>query len=343
MTTLVTGATGHVGANLVRELVNQGNQVRVLLRPPGTAQRTADQQKGREGLAGLEVETIEGDLRDENSLRTAVDGCDRVYHVAALVSIRSSDKEALTDVNVMGTRRLLDACRDAGVKRIVHTSSFGAVGSNPNGPSTENDFIDPYESTTDYEKSKAFAEVEVLKQAVRGLEVVIVNPSAVIGPNDFRPSMMGKTMIDFAHGKLKAFIPGAFDFVPAQDVTAGHLLAMEKGTPGERYLLTGEQVSVDQMMQWLSEDTGRPIPRLRIPARAMLPIAVAKDWVDRRLFPERIPRFTRHSIRLLTSGRFGSTERAKRELGLRPTPIRQAFRDAIGWYRTRGWIPAFSG
>ena len=328
MTTLVTGATGHIGNNLVRALLARGERVRALRRP-GSSPKP---------LAGLDVESVEGDLRDAASLARAVAGVERVYHVAAMISIRNGDREALWDANVAGTARLLAAAREAGVKRVVHTSSFGAMGRNPNGPSSEEHALDPEEPATDYERSKAASEVEVQREVERGLDVCIVNPCATVGPFDFRPSLVGRTFVDFALGKMKAYVPGAFDWVPMRDVVAGHLLAMDKGARGERYLLSGEVASLDQILDWLAEDTARPRPRLRVPAGLMLAISVPKDFLEARLFPDKYPRFNQHSIRLLTSGKYGTNQKACRELGLSPTPIRAAFRESVTWFRENGYF-----
>ncbi len=328
MTTLVTGATGHIGNNLVRALLARGERVRVLVRGGSSLKP----------LEGLDVERVEGDLRDAPSLERAVSGSEGVYHVAAMVSIRSGDRKTLWDVNVAGTARLLSAARKAGVRRVVHTSSFGAIGQNPDGPSDEQHALDANEPATDYERSKAEAETEVLREVERGLDACIVNPCATVGPFDFRPGLVGRTVLDFALGKMKAYVPGAFDWVPMRDVIAGHLLAMEKGGAGERYVLSGEVATLDEILDWLADDTGRPRPRLRVPPALMLALSVPKDFVEARYFPERYPRFNRHSIRLLTSGKYGSNQKARRELGLSPTPIREAFRDAVAWFRDNGYF-----
>jgi hopanoid-associated sugar epimerase len=328
MLSLVTGATGHIGNNLVRALLARNERVRVLLRP-GSDPRPLD---------GLDVERVEGDLRDAASLARAVAGAQRLYHVAAMISIRGGDRKALWDVNVAGTARLLSAAREAGVRRVVHTSSFGAIGRSPSGPSDEGHPLDPEEPATDYERSKAEAELEVKREVERGLDVCIVNPCATLGPFDFRPSLVGRTFVDFARGKLKAYVPGGFDWVPMRDVIAGHVLAMEKGASGQRYLLSGEVASLDQILGWLAEDTGRPPPRWRVPPALMLAVCVPKDYIEARFFPHVYPRFNQHSIRLLTSGKYGTNQKARRELGLVPTPIRQACRDAVTWFRANGYF-----
>ena len=328
MTTLVTGASGHLGANLVRALLDRGEKVRVLIR----------KGSNNTALDGLDVELAYGDLRDEPSIINAVNGCDYVYHLAAFVSIRDGDRDELYDVNVLGTRYLMQACRHADVKRVVHCSSFGAVGNNPDGASNEKWAVSPYEMTTDYEISKTFAELEVYKEVVRGLQAVIVNPSGIVGPWDFKPSLLGKTIIEFAQGKMRASVPGGFDFTPVRDVVQGHLLAMEKGIVGERYLLTGAQHSLSETLDWLEEFTGVKKPKLVIPTFIMQNIAIVKDWIERKFFPHVYPRFNYHSIRLLNCGKFGTHTRAINELGLQPTPVKEAYRESVLWFKQHGYI-----
>lgn len=326
MTTLVTGGTGHLGANLVRALLERGDSVRVLVRP----------QSKRAALAGLDVELVEGDLRDPRSLREAVRGANLLYHTAAMISTRAGDRDALMETNVGGTRTLMAAALDEGVEKVVHTSSFGAVGTRRDRASNEDDWLDPFEPVMDYERSKAHAEVVVLQAAARGLPVTIVNPSAIIGPYDFGPSLVGKTVVDFGLGKMRAYIPGGFDWVPVKDVVRGHIAAMERGRSGERYLLNGQVHSLDEIMDWLAEFTGKPRPRVRISPRLMQGVALVKDWVERKFFPDVTPRFTYHAIRILTSGKRGDNQRARRELGYEPTPVREAFAEAVSWFQESG-------
>lgn len=323
MTTLVTGATGHLGANLVRSLCERGEQVRVLVRP----------ESDQAALEGLSVERAVGDLCDAASLERAVKGASRMYHAAAMISIRSGDRAALMQTNVEGTARLMQAALDNRLEKVVYTSSFGAIGTRRDRASTEEDWLDPFQPVMDYERSKAHSEVAVLQAAARGLPVCIVNPSAIVGPWDFRPSLVGRTIVDFGLGKMRAYVPGGFDWVPMKDVVRGHLLAMEKGRPGERYLLSGEVHSLDQIMDWLAEFTGKPRPRVRIPARLMQGVALIKDFIERKFFPHRTPRFNYHSIRILSSGKTGNNEKARRELGYAPTPVREAFQDAVAWFQ----------
>ncbi len=328
MTTLVTGATGHLGCNLVRELLDRGEKVRVFLRP----------ESGKKELEGLDVEKSFGELGDEKSIEKAVQGCGKVYHLAAFVSIRSGDKGILYDTNVLGTRRLMQACRKEGVQKVVHCSSFGAIGINPNGPSTEKWTVSPYELTTDYEISKTFAELEVYREIANGLPAVIVNPSGIVGPWDFRPSLLGKTIIDFAKKKMRGYVDGAFDFVSYKDVVQGHILAMEKGEIGKRYLLTGEQLTILQTLEWLQELTGVPMPTMKIPNKLLQNVAIVKDWVERKYFPDVMPRFNYHSIRLLTSGKCADNSWTIKELGYTKSSVKEAYRESVEWFREFGYF-----
>jgi nucleoside-diphosphate-sugar epimerase len=287
------------------------------------------------GLEGLGVEQATGDLRDRRSIRQALDGIDRLYHTAAFVSIRDGDRQELFDVNVIGTRHLMQEARRAGVRRVVHTSSFGAVGINPDGASNERWTVSPFELASDYERTKAVSEHDVILEALRGLDVTIVNPAAIVGPWDFRPSLVGRTILDFAHRRMRAYVPGAFDFVPMRDVVAAELLAMEHGERGERYLVTGEHRSIDEILDWLQDLTGTPRPKTAIAPRLMQTLALLKDPLEKKLLPRKAPRFNYHSIRLLNSGKRGDSGRIQRELGLEPSSTRQAFADAVEWFRNR--------
>src|SRR5689334_9589747 len=225
MKILVTGGSGHLGANLVRRLLADGHDLRCLTQPGGD--NTA--------LDGLPVERVEGDLRDFEALRRAVQGMERIYHTAAKISTVKGGEQEIFDINVLGTRKLLAAAREAGCGRVVVTGSFSACGHYPDRPSTEADPFNPFENAMPYEKSKAGVEHEVLKACVEGQDVVIATSCAILGPHDYLPSRMGRTLIDFAHGKLAAYIPGGFEFVAARDIVEGHVLAMQKGRTGQKY------------------------------------------------------------------------------------------------------------
>ena len=328
MPAFVTGATGHTGANLVRELLARGEAVRVLVEPGGSL----------EALEGLEVERVAGDLRDSSALADGLAGCDQLYHLAALISLRNGDRQKLFEVNVLGSRKVFAAARRAGVRRAVYCSSFGAVGVDPSGTSDEESLLNPFTCPLEYELCKSLGELEALRAAAAGLEVVIVNPSASIGPYDFQPSSFGRTLVELVNGRLRAYVPGRFDFVPMADVVAGHLLAMARGRPGERYLLTGRSTTLDEMIDWVVAHTGARRPPFRLPYRLVAPALAIKDRVEATLLPWRTPVFTAQTARVLAIGKRGNNAKAQRELGWRPTRLDDALLAALRWYRGRGWI-----
>jgi nucleoside-diphosphate-sugar epimerase len=330
VTTLVTGATGHAGANLVRALVARGEQVRVTVR----------ERDDLRPLVGLPVEQVTADLRDRAAIDAAMRGVKRVYHLAAAVSLRRADLQQLFDVNVLGTRKVVEAALANGVERLVHCSSLGAIGRNPGGVSDESFTINPFETCLDYECTKAHAEHEVLRAVLNGLDAVIVNPSGMVGPWDFAPSSVGQTILDFANGKLTSYVDGAFDFVAMRDVVDGHLAAMERGRKGERYILSSEYLSIRMSLGILGEILGRPAPTRRVPLGVVRAIAPLKDAIETRFFPDKIPRFTAQTIRLLNSGKRADAGKSRRELGVTPTPIRDAYRDHVDWFRSHGYLNA---
>jgi nucleoside-diphosphate-sugar epimerase len=262
-----------------------------------------------------------------------------VYHVAAFVSLRAGDRQQVFDVNVLGTRRVLEAAERAGVHRVVYCSSFGAVGQNPAGASDESWTVNPFDTHLDYELSKAMSELEVHRAVQRGLDVVIVNPCGIVGPHDYRPSSVGQTILDFANRKMPVYVPGQFDFVAMRDVVDGHLLAMEKGRRGERYILSGGLFTLDQILDHLSRLTGVRKPRLKLPPQVMLPIAHVSSAIQRAFFPSVPPRFTPGTIKLLGCGKRADASKARRELGLEPTSVLEAFTESVEWFRSRGQIP----
>lgn len=328
MKLLVTGASGHLGANLTRRLLEEGFAVRCLVMP------------GEPTLAldGLAVERVTGDLRDRATLAPAVRGIDRVFHCAAKISTLEGGEQELFDSNVLGTRNLLAEARAAKVARVVVTGSFSAVGHYPDRPSTERDPFNMFDHVMPYEKSKAGVEHECLKAVVEGQDVVIATSCAILGPNDFVPSRMGRTLIDFAHGKLRAYIPGGFEFVAARDIVSGHILAMEKGRTGQKYILSSGFVSVDELMAIFERVTGRPKPRLRLPPPMMAAVAEVTHFVLSRFFPKVPQRLTPGAVRILRQNRKADITKAREELGYRPTSIEAAVKEAYDHFVARGLI-----
>ena len=329
MTVLVTGASGHLGANLVRRLLDEGTRVRVLARPDA----------GHDALAGLDVETARGDLRDLEATRAAVRGCRRVYHCAAKVSTGTGQVAEIHGSNVVGTRHLLRAAFEAGVERVVVTGSFSAVGHVPGRPSDESDAVNPFERMLPYQRSKVAVEHACLTAVAHGLDVVIATSCAIVGPHDYKPSPMGRVLLDFARGRLRAYIPGGFEFVAARDIVEGHRLAMDKGRTGHKYIFSSGHTTVDELMAYYEEITGRPRPRWRLSPPLMAALAEVTSFVTTRLRPDAPQRFTPGAVRLLRLGRRADTTKARTELGFTPTPLREAIREAYADFVRRGLVP----
>jgi 3beta-hydroxysteroid-4beta-carboxylate 3-dehydrogenase (decarboxylating) len=326
MRVLVTGGSGHLGANLVRRLLDEGQQVRVLERIG----------VGGEALAGLGVEVVGGDLRDAAAVRGAVRGCRRVYHCAAKVSSAEGQQREIYASNVLGTRHLLRAALAEGVERIVVTGSFSAVGHDPARPSDESVPVDPFARLLPYQRSKVAVEHECLKAVVDGLDVVIATSCAILGPHDYKPSRMGQLMLDFAHGRLRAYVPGGFEFVAARDIVQGHRLAMDKGRTGHKYIFSTAFKTVDELMVVYEDVTGRRRPRLRLPGPVMTGLAEAVNFFVTRFAPDVEPRFTPGAVRILRMNRRADITKARTELGYQPSSVEEAVREAYEDFVRRG-------
>ena len=326
---LVTGATGHLGANLVRRLLADGESVRVLLR------RGSDTA----AVDGLDVERAWADLRDDAATRAAVRGCIRVYHCAAKVSTSESQRREIYECNVLGTRHVLRAALTHGVRRVVVTGSFSAVGHLPDRPADESVPVNPFDKLLPYQRSKVAVEHECLKAVADGLDVVIATSCAILGPHDYKPSRMGQLLLDFAQGRLRAYIPGGFEFVAARDIVAGHRLAMDKGATGQKYIFGSGFRTVDELLTVYEQITGRRRPRLRLPPPLMAGIARVVNGVVTRVAPHAEPRFTPGAVRLLRMGRRADVTKARTALGFQPTPIEDAIREAYEDFVRRGVLP----
>lgn len=328
MTILVTGGSGHLGANLIRRLLAEGERV-VALERPGSNNRALD---------GLPIERVSGDLRDAEDMTRAMRGVRRVYHCAAKVSTTAGGEREIYDCNVLGTKNLLAAALAAKVERVVVTSSFSAVGHTEGRPADERDMFYPFEEHMPYERSKAWVEHECLKAVIQGLDVVIATSCAILGPADFKPSRMGRLVQDFANGKLRAYIPGGFEFVAADDIVQGHLLAMEKGKTGEKYIISTRFVTVDELVGILEGITGKKRPTLRLPPSVMGKIAIVSSFVLTRFFPDVPQRFTPGAVRILGLARRADTGKAQRDLGYRPGSIEEALKQAYDFHVEQGSI-----
>ena len=329
MRAFVTGGTGSIGGAVVRRLLEDGHEVRVLVRPGADTRQ----------LDGLPVEPIEGDLGDGESLQRGMVGCDWVFHVAALYSFWGYQWDDFFQTNVEGTRRVLEAARLEGVERVVYTSSIAVLGvhedrtpATEDSPSTLDDRIGPYQ------RSKFQAE-EVAREYVRqGLPVVIVNPSAPVGVGDHKPTPTGQIIVDFLNGRMFAHVDTGLNIVDVEDVAAGHLLAAQRGRVGERYILGGENLTLGQVLDLLAEVSELPRTRFRIPHS----VAMAWSYVDvtlARLNPRHTPMATPEKVRLSRRYEYFDPSKAVRELGLPQTPAREGLRKAVEWYRTHGYAP----
>ena len=333
--TLVTGAAGHLGANLVRRLVDDGRPVRVLLR----------HGSNNEAMDGLDVERAYADLRDCDALRAAIDGVETIFHVAAHVSTlqgNAEHKREIFESNVIGTKNLLSLAKELGVKKVVVTGSFGANGYHLDDyteHAAETVSFYPFNTHLPYARSKMHVEHECLKAAVDGLDVVVCTSTAILGPHDHKPSRMGRTLCDYTHGKLRAYIPGGFPFVAARDIVDGHVRAMERGRSGQKYVIATEYLTLDDIMDIFEEVSGVPRPRLKLPPGVMQMLAHVSSFVLTNFFPSVPQRFTPDAVRILRMQRRADTSKAQRELGFEPGDIREAVREAYDDFARRGLVP----
>lgn len=329
MTTLVTGATGFVGAAVVRRLLARGTAVRVLAR----------EASDRRNIAGLEVETVAGDLRDRASLKKAARGCVALYHVAADYRLWVREPEAIYRVNVEGSRDLLRAAAEAGVARMVYTSSVATLGLKRDGtPADETTPVALGDMIGHYKRSKFLAEQAVRRLiADEGLPVVIVNPSTPIGPRDVKPTPTGRMIVEAAAGRMPAFVDTGLNVVHVEDVAEGHLLAFDRGRVGERYVLGGRDMTLAEILAVIASLVGRRPPRVRIPHDLILPLAhAAEAWARLRRKGE--PFVTVDGIRMAKKRMFFSSARAESELGYSARPAEHALEDAVNWFKGEGYL-----
>jgi dihydroflavonol-4-reductase len=324
---LVTGATGFVGSAVTRALLAAGHGVRALARPGSD----------RSNLDGLAVEIREGRLEDSGSLARAVEGCTALFHVAADYRLWVPDPAAMLRTNVEGTRALMRAALAAGVQRIVYTSSVAALGLAADGTSADEttpvqlaDMVGPYK------RSKFLAEQVVAEMIGESkLPAVIVNPSTPIGPRDIKPTPTGRVVLEAARGHIPAYVDTGLNLVHVDDVAAGHLLALERGCIGGRYILGGENMTLAAMLGMIAEITGRRPPLFAVPRAAIYPVAVlAEAWAR---LSGREPFVTLDGLKMARKKMYFSSARAERDLGYRARPARAALEDAIAWFRARGW------
>lgn len=326
MRAFVTGGTGFVGANLIRLLLQSGYSVRALVRPNSSLGN----------LQGLEVEVISGDLNDPD-LWQQIAGCQVMFHVAAHYSLWQADRDLLHRCNVEGTRNVLAAAQRAGVERTVYTSSVAAIGVPANGRVANETYQSPVEKLVGaYKQSKYWAEQAAVQAAKAGQDIVIVNPSSPIGPWDIKPTPTGEIILRFLRRQMPFYLDTGLNFIDVRDVAQGHLLALQRGKSGDRYILGNQNLSLKQVLDQLAEITGLPTPQGTVPA--WLPLSVA--WVDEKLLAPlgKTPSVPIDGVRMARQYMFYDASKAVRELGLPQTPIRQALTDAVNWFTQQGYV-----
>lgn len=325
---LVTGSSGHIGNVLVRQLIEQGKNVRIM---------TKDGKKPA-WLEHLNLDVVQGDLRDEKAVNNAVEGAEIVFHLAGIISISSFDSKELTEVNVKGTEHVVNACLKHGVRRLVYTSSVHALPEGKKGEAiTEDSDFDGKNLFGAYARTKAAATRKVLEGVERGLDAVICFPSGVMGPHDYRGSEAGRLIRDYATNKLPVYIDGEYNFVDVRDVVKGLLLALEKGRTGEGYILAGERMTLNNFFSILSgyEAKMKP-PKVKIP----LPLAIGSAWILEsacRVVKAK-PMFTVYAIKVLQSNCEISSDKASRELGYTSRSMRESIADGLAWLKENGKI-----
>lgn len=327
MKSLVTGATGFLGSAVMRCLLTAGHEVRVLVRPGSN----------RKNLENFSVEITEGDLLDDQSLKRAVSGCDNLFHVAADYRLWVPDPETMYAINVNGTQALIMAAAEAGIKRIVYTSSVATLGLNPDGSPANEETPSNLATINGYYKRSKYQAEQIVKKLTddHHLPLIIVNPSTPIGPGDVRPTPTGRIVVDTLMGRMPAYVNTGLNIAHVDDIAQGHLLAYQQGKPGERYILGGDNMMLLQILQTIDEINGTRINRIRMPVNLMLPLAWCMEKMATVTHTE--PRATLDSIRMAKKLMFFSSAKAHRELGYQYRPAIEALRDAVRWFKKHGY------
>jgi dihydroflavonol-4-reductase len=318
---LVTGPTGHIGNVLVRELVERGKKVRALVLP----------KDDLTPLMGLDVELVLGDVLHPHTLARAFEGVEEVYHLAGMISIMPGRDELVHRVNVEGTQNVLAAAKEAGIRRLLYTSSIHALRRMPEGITIDESVpFDPERVLGEYDQSKAEASLAVLEAARQGLDVVIVCPTGVIGPYDYKRSEIGQIILDCIEDKPQFYVDGAYDFVDVRDVAQGMILAQDKGRSGETYILSGERITVKGLVETLWDLTGKRFMQMKVPTA--LAHFVANFTPSYYRLMHKKPRITPYSIETLASNSVITHEKASQELGYQPRSLKESLADAVQWF-----------
>ena len=319
MKCFVTGGTGFVGANLIRLLLQQGYEVRALVR----------NNSNLDNLKSLEIETVVGDL-NSSDLSSLMSGCQVLFHVAAQYSLWQSDRELLYRSNVLGTRNILSCAQKAGIERTVYTSSVAAIGVKQGGIADET-YQSPVDRLIgDYKKSKYYAEQEAVKAIHQGQDIVIVNPSTPIGAYDLKPTPTGEIIVRFLQRKMPFYVDTGLNLIDVKDVAQGHILALEKGKTGDRYILGNQNITFKELLGKLEKITGLSAPKSTIPY--WIPYSVA--WIEEKVLAKlgRQPTVAIDGVQMSRQKMFYDASKAVRELGLPQSDIDSALREAVGWF-----------
>jgi dihydroflavonol-4-reductase len=329
MRIFLTGATGFVGHHVARALSNEGADLRLLVRKTSNLAN----------LEGIKGDTRVGDLADPESLRVPLAGCDALVHVAADYRLWIPDPDAMYRANVDGTRELLRMAREAGVRRVVYTSSVATMGFRTDGIVINEDSpVSIDDMVGHYKRSKFLAEQEAIKAAESGQQVVILNPTTPIGPNDAKPTPTGRIFVDFLKRKFPAYMDTGLNLVDAREVARAHAQALTKGTPGRRYILGGENLTLKQILDKMAAITGLPSPRTEIPFAIAATYAFFEELITGKIRGKE-PRATLEEVRMGRKKMFASSARAQQELGFKILPVYPAMRAAIEWFRAHGYAP----
>jgi dihydroflavonol-4-reductase len=330
MNVFLTGATGFVGSHVAHAFAAQGARLRLLIRSTSRL----------DNLEGVSAETVTGDLRNPDTFRSALSDCDVLVHVAADYRLWVRDPQAMYEANVDGTRNLLALARELGVTKAVYTSSVATMGFREDGTIVdENTPVSLDDMIGHYKRSKYLAEREAIAAAHGGQHVIVLNPTTPIGANDIKPTPTGQIVVDFLNRKFPAYVETGLNLVDVAEVARTHVAAVERGQPGERYILGGENLSLKQILDKMSAITGLPSPSMKVPHSVAMAFAFFDETITGRLRGKE-PRATVEAVRMGKKKMFASSAKAERDLGFRIVPVYAALRSAIDWFRAHGYAPA---
>ena len=328
MKTLLTGSTGFLGSAILRKLLEDGREVKVLIR----------EKSDTTNIDGVDVEIAYGDLRDSDSLQSALSGCDVLYHTAAYYSLWNQDKQIIYDINVEGTRKILQAAQLKNIEKVVYTSTVGCVGLNKDTtPSNEDTPFDLNTLSNDYKQSKYQAEQVVLEFARNGLPVVIVNPSTPVGPRDIKPTPTGKIILDFLNRKMPAYLETGLNLIDVDDCARGHILAEQKGIPGERYILGNQNMSLFDILITLEKITGLKAPRIKMPFWVALSAGWACEMISNNL-TGKPPAVPLAGVKMAKYFMYFDSSKAIQKLGLPQNPTENALRQSVDWFKNNNYL-----